>query len=392
MIGVMSSSSTARARPVRPGTLVQRARLDNNMTQTAAMARFARLASQHGMAVPATTSLKRMFSRWENQPVIPDADYRMLLRELYGRTDDELGFPADTSNGEADGHAEAVIEIRARLASSQGVDGALIAHLDQGTHRLRLLDRRVGAGGVLDQISAHITLVRQLMTHTVLSRDRQALASIIADASALAGWQALDTAAIMRAWQHFDLARSAGREADNTAVYAHALGEQSYALADIGKPADALALLDEAASAPTLPPLMRCWLTAARAEMHAHLGDRDAARRGFDQAERLLPADSDDPAMPYLSLNITHLARWRGHGLALLGEPEAIDYLTRALDDHNPDFVRAQCALHTDLAHALHAAGERGPARHHALLAKQLAAQIGSQRNRRRLNVLARPS
>lgn len=142
MIGVMSSSSTARARPVRPGTLVQRARLDNNMTQTAAMARFARLASQHGMAVPATTSLKRMFSRWENQPVIPDADYRMLLRELYGRTDDELGFPADTSNGEADGHAEAVIEIRARLASSQGVDGALIAHLDQGTHRLRLLDRR----------------------------------------------------------------------------------------------------------------------------------------------------------------------------------------------------------------------------------------------------------
>lgn len=56
---------------------------------------------------------------------------------------------------------------------------------------------------------------------------------------------------------------------------------------------------------------MRCWLTAARAEMHAHLGDRDAARRGFDQAERLLPADSDDPAMPYLSLNITHLARWR---------------------------------------------------------------------------------
>ena len=66
----------------------------------------------------------------------------------------------------------------------------------------------------------------------------------------------------------------------------------------------------------------------ARAEMHAHLGDRDAARRGFDNAEHLLPADSDDPTMPYLSLSITHLVRWRGHGLALLGEAEAIDYLT----------------------------------------------------------------
>jgi tetratricopeptide (TPR) repeat protein len=391
MISAMASDSTARARQPRRGTPVQRARLDNKMTQVAAMTAFARLAERHGMVAPSTTSLKRMFSRWENHPVIPDPPYRKLLRELYGRTDHELGFPADTTD-DGDSHAEALIEINARLARSQGVDGPLIQYLDQGTHRLRLLDRRVGAASVLDQISAHIHLVRQLMAHTVLSRDRQALASIVADASALAGWQALDTAAIMRAWQHFDLARSAGREADNTAVYAHALGEQSYALADIGKSADALALLDEAASTPSLPPLMRCWLTAARAEMHAHLGDRDAARRGFDNAEHLLPADGDDPTLPYLSLNITHLVRWRGHGLALLGEPEAIDYLTRALDDHNPDFVRAECALHTDLAHALHAAGERAQVRHHALIAKQLAAQIGSQRNRRRLTALARLS
>lgn len=388
MIGAVASNSTARARQEPPGTLVRRARLDNKMTQVAAMARFARLAERHGMAVPSATSLKRMFSRWENQPVIPDPAYRMLLRELYGRTDDELGFPTETSDSD-NGHVEALIEIRARLARSQGIDGALVEHLDQHTHRLRLLDRRVGAASVLDQIGSHIQLVRQLMTHTVLSRDRQALASIVADASALAGWQALDTAAVMRAWQHFDLARSAGREADNTAVHAHALGEQSYALADIGKPADALALLDEAAATPSLPPLMVCWLTAATAEMHAHLGDRDTARRGFDDAQRLLPTDCDDPTMPYLSLNPTHLTRWRGHGLALLGEPEAIDYLTRALADHHRDFVRAECALHTDLAHAHHAAGERDQARHHARIAKQLAVQVGSQRNRRRLAELA---
>ena len=195
------------------------------------------------------------------------------------------------------------------------MDGSLIDDLDQVTPPAAATRPARRGGRVLDQISAHIHLVRQLMTHTVLSRDRQALASIVADVSALAGWRALDTAAIVRAWQHFDLARSAGREADNTAVYAHALGEQSYALADIGKPADALALLDEAASTPALPPLMRCWLTAARAEMHAHLGDRDAARRGFDNAEHLLPADSDDPTMPYLSLNPTHLAQ-RGGDMA----------------------------------------------------------------------------
>ena len=388
MIVSMASVSPARAQQPRPRTPVQGARFEKGITQAKAIAEFTRLAKRHGVAVPPAASLKRMFSRWENNPVVPEPQYRMLLRELYGRTDAELGFPTDDTDA---GHDDALTEIRARLARAQGVDGALLDHLDQHTHQLRLLDRRFGAASVLDQITSHIGLVRQLMTHTVLSRDRRALARIVADASALAGWQALDTAAIMRAWQHFDLARSAGQEADDGPVYAHALGEQSYALADIGKYPDALALLAEAASAPTLPPLMRCWLAAAHAEMHAYLGDRDAARRGFDQADSHLLADCNDPTLPYLSLNVAHLTRWRGHSLALLGEPEAIDYLTAALDEHNPEFVRAECALRTDLAHALHAAGERAEARKHALIAKQLAVQIGSERNRRRVTPLTRP-
>ena len=54
---------------------------------------------------------------------------------------------------------------------------------------------------------------------------------------------------------------------------------------------------------------MRCWLAAAHAEMHAYLGDRDAARRGFDQADSHLLADCNDPTLPYLSLNVAHLTR-----------------------------------------------------------------------------------
>jgi tetratricopeptide (TPR) repeat protein len=384
----MASVSPVRARRPRRGTAVQQARLDKGMTQTQAIAALRRLALRHGIAVPPSETLKRRLSSWENKPIVPEPHYRMLLRELYGRTDAELGFNTDIIDA-ADGHEDALTEIRARLARSQGVDGALLNELDQHTHRLRLLDRRFGAAMVLDQITSHINLVRQLMTHTVLSRHRCGLAKILADASALAGWQALDTGAIMRAWQHFDLARSSGQEAGDEAVYAHALGEQSYALADLERFPDASALLEEAASVPSLPPLMRSWLAAAQAEMHAYLGDRRAALNGFDQAEDLLPADCDDPTLPYLSLNITHLTRWRGHGLALLGEPEAIAYLTTALEQHNPEFVRAECGLHVDLAHAMHATGEQAEARKHALIAKQLAVQIGSERNRRRVIPLA---
>jgi tetratricopeptide (TPR) repeat protein len=383
MISAMSNAPSVTTTRVRVGTPVHDARVGRGWTQAHAITQFTRLAQRRGVAVPGPSSLKRRFSAWENNPIVPDPPYRALLRELYGRTSDELGFPdkdAATSPNE-----DALTEIHARLARSLGATGALLDELNNHTHRLRLLDRRLGAASVLDQITAHVELVRLLLTHTILGRDRHALARIIADASALAGWQALDTAAITRAWDHFNLARSAGHEANDTAVYAHALGEQSYALADLQRYSDALGLLDEAAATPSLPPLMHSWLAAARAEMHAHLNDRDGALRRFDQAEQLLPTDGDDPALPYLSLNTTHLARWRGHGLALLGEPEAIVYLTHALEHHNPEFVRAECALRADLAHALHAAGEHTEARHHALAAKQLAVQIGSERNRLRV-------
>lgn len=383
MISAMSNASSATTTRARAGTPVHDARVGRGWTQAHAIAQFTRMAQRHGVAVPGASSLKRRFSAWENNPIVPDPPYRALLRELYGRTDDELGFPVESTA--VGPNEDALAEIHARLARSVGVNGALVDELNGHTHHLRLLDRRLGAASVLDQITAHVELVRQLLAHTVLGRDRRALARIIADASALAGWQALDTAAITRAWDHFNLARSAGHEAHDHAVYAHALGEQSYALADLQRHADALGLLDEAAATGSLPPLMRCWLTAAQAEMRAHHNDRDGALRGFDQAEQLLPADGDDPALPYLSLNSTHLTRWRGHGLALLGEPEAIAYLTRALEHHNPDFVRAECALRADLAHALHAAGEHTEARHHALTAKQLAVQIGSERNRLRV-------
>ncbi len=390
MIFSMGSASAATAQTPTSGTALRRARADKGLTQTQAIAHLTRLAAEHHITLPSASSVKRRFSSWENGHTVPDEPYRGLLRKIYARDDTELGFTDEGTNSDG-GHAEALTEVQARLARSQGVDGALLEALNAHTHHLRLLDRRLGAAAVLDQISAHIGVVRDLMAHTVLSRDRHALAAIVADAAALAGWQALDTGAVMRAWQHYDLARSTGREADEPAVYAHALGEQSYALADMGHHDQALALIEEAQAVPLLPPLMRCWLTAAHAEMHAYLGDGDGARRGFDQAHTLLPENHDDPTMPYLSLNTTHLTRWRGHGLAILGEPEAITFLTEALDAHSPEFVRAKCGLHADMATALHAIGERVEARTHALAAKQLAVQIGSERNRRRVSLLTGP-
>jgi hypothetical protein len=83
-----------------------------------------------------------------------------------------------------------------------------------------------------------------------------------------------------------------------------------------------------------------------------------------------------------------HLARWRGHALARFGHPDAITVLTDALGRLDPTFVRAETALRVDLATALAAHGDQDEARTHANHADQLAAQVVSARQRRRIKTL----
>jgi tetratricopeptide (TPR) repeat protein len=134
-----------------------------------------------------------------------------------------------------------------------------------------------------------------------------------------------------------------------------------------------------------VPPSLRAWLHAAEGEALAALGRRDDAFRALESAEAVLPDQLDD-ALPYVMLDGSHLARWRGHCLARLGETSAIDDLTAALDAMGEgNYGRAEVGLRVDLALALGARGDVTEARHHAQRAAELAGRTGSMRQRRRI-------
>ncbi len=151
-------------------------------------------------------------------------------------------------------------ELRSRLAASATVDNDLVQLLRDQTERIRLLDRRLGAPGVLEQLRGHISVIERLLDHSVLARDRAPLAAALADAATLAGWQALDVGGTAQAWQHYAKARAAAQEAGSPALLAHAMGEQSYALLDLGKPEEATALVQDARSVRRLPGTLVAWL------------------------------------------------------------------------------------------------------------------------------------
>jgi tetratricopeptide (TPR) repeat protein len=203
----------------------------------------------------------------------------------------------------------------------------------------------------------------------------------------------LDRNAFSQAWEHHERAKSAAYEANSPTLLAHATAQQAFILIDLGEITGAVELLTSARAVAehTAPSLLRAWLAAAHGEGLAAAGRRDDALRAFDTADALVPLDPVDPALPFLFLADAHLDRWRGHTLARLGEPEAIDQLTHALPRMPADFIRAKTSMLVDIAFAYAAAGDREAALAHAREAKRLANQIKSDRQRRRLSGLILP-
>lgn len=365
-----------------PMTPLRQARAEFGWKVPRLIAVLRRCASQAGITLGDDKTLKTTISRHENGRVRPGEEWRRLYRLAYGRTDEELGL---APIGQVPDQGGPLDDLRDRLAAARRVDMPLVQQMHRQVHQIRILDRRLGAPSLLEQTRSVITTLADLVSHSLQPSVRQALAMALSDAGALAAWQALDVGAIQQAWNHYEVAKSAAHEAESPVLLAHAMGEQAYALHDLGRLTDALHLVRAAQGLTKRgPALLVCWLRAVEGELQASLAD-DVCRRTLEQSATLLPADASDPRLPFIALDEAHHARWRGHCLAQIGDPEAIHHLTTALDHMDTAFVRAAAGLRCDLAQAFLTHRELDEARQHLRAAKMLANQVGSVRQRRRI-------
>ena len=343
-------------------------------------------ASALGIAVMSPASLKTKLSVWENGRESVSGLYWRLFRDVYGRTNEELGFPPEQEDDEA-------AELRSRLAVARTVDADMVELFRRQVDDARHVDRRFGGITLLDQLRGSIKQVEDLLMYGAGRGLREPLAGVLTEASTLAGWEALDRNAVGQAWAHYERAKAAAREAGALALLAHATAEQAFVLIDLGETAQAVEQFADARTLAehTAPPLLRAWLAAAHGEGLAAAGQRAEALRAFDAAGALLPSDPVDPALPFLFLGGAHLDRWRGHALARLGEPDAIDQLSEALPRLPAAFIRARTGMLVDLAFAYAAAGDRDAALEYSRQARRLGSQIKSDRQLRRLGGLILP-
>lgn len=309
-----------------------------------------------------------------------------LLERIFGTSIDKL-----LSSPLRQVDDDSAAELRQRLDTSRRVDKAIIDLLHEQLTNIRRLDRQLGAPVVYDEVGTKIAQVTGLSSYCLSPDIRANLATLLAELCMLAGWQALDIRNSTESWQYYEQAKAAATESGSTTFRAHTTAQQAFVLIDIDKPADAADLLanSRAQADKCSPPLLRSWLAAAHGEALAANGQRAESLNAFDSAAALLPNNTTKVDGPYVVLDATHLARWRGHALARLGDAKAIDVLTSALTDLDPSFTRAETALRTDLATAFVALGEPDAAKEHATMAGDLAAEIGSARQQRRLRLLS---
>jgi hypothetical protein len=362
---------------------LRRARLAAGLTQGDVRAKLVRARRARGKMPPKDASLKRMYTAWEKGDVLP-TDWQDELCEVFELPPSVLGFVAvDPVPPPLPTLPDAFEVVR--------IDAAVIELLEQQTDFYWIQDRILGAA-LIPQTEAHVRHLEKLLRNALPGGHLPGAAVALAEAAALAGWQALDAGDLQKAWDLHDVAKSAGRQGDNPAVLAHVTAQQAYALLDAGRPTDAVELVQHARSpamSSRVPPRLRAWLAAAHAEFLAAAGDRTGTLRRLEEAASLLPDGDTDPELPYLMLNEANLSRWRGHCLARLGDDEAVDDLMSALSGLKAlSSRRAESGLRVDLALALRKRGDVAASREQAAIAAELAGSTGSTRQRSRISQL----
>src|SRR5690242_21620653 len=120
-------------------TKLQAVRQELGYSAAATITLLQQHADAHRTQIMSPASLKTKLSRWENgHEAVGLPEYRRLFREIYGRTDVELGFPDD------DRASSAVEELRARLTAARSVDAATVAAFRSMIDHTRRLDRQFG--------------------------------------------------------------------------------------------------------------------------------------------------------------------------------------------------------------------------------------------------------
>jgi hypothetical protein len=326
-----------------------------------------------GFAVMGRSSLKTALSRWENAHFVPDQHYRRLLRDIFGATDDELGFASVTvcavdqnlrsvqiatgSTQEAPRGADASADIRRRIDQLMDADAAVcVAGLEERVSLQAQDCVRVAPPTMLDRVLSDFEDVQALLQQPPSPALMSRLYEIAANLSALVGDELMvfGRPADSQAW--YTTAKAAALRADSSRVLARVLSLNASSTSTTEPQRKAVALaqqtyaLDSAGPAPALA-------TSVEAFAQARLGNEVAARHALRHSQELLEKqDQEDSVFGFTERRQLF---YRGRTVLRIAKVvEARAVLNDALSSYPLDVVGDPAVLRLDLAERLVVEGD----------------------------------
>lgn len=238
-------------------TKLQAVRLHGALKADAVIEKVIERAATLGMPIMSRPSLKTNLSKWENgHKKVTDPRYRRLFREIYGRQNEELGFPPEE---EADPE---ITELRSRIQVASSIDTGTVEAVRQQVNAMRYPDRKLGGATLLEELRSIIARTDEMLRYSTSVCDHAPLAGALTEASTLAGWLALSRNAVGQAWTHYERATDAARRSESVPLLTHAMAEQAFVLIDLGETSMAVEQLEHARTIADhrVSPLLGAWL------------------------------------------------------------------------------------------------------------------------------------
>ena len=230
-------------------------------------------------------------------------------------------------------------------------------------------------GNLVEHFRTIIQLLKQVQERDAVQR----LCALAGEIAQILGKTLFDLHEYALAWSYYTFSIKAAQAAFNHELWAVGLGRMSLLLIYWNQPHEALPLLQEAQQLTVQSPRVACWLTAVGAEVYAHLGDSEACEAALNTAKTLVSQASLGEDRYATGFNPSRLAGYEGACFVQLHQPDrALPALQQALALLDPQAIRRQSTLLTDMGIAHAQQGKVQQACHYAIQALIITAQTKS--------------
>lgn len=259
------------------------------------------------------------YARWEAKGTIPHLSTISMASEAFNMPPEQLGFRSSVKDqplesdedmdrrqamqeiGKAIGATSILLDMPQTLLNSDDlerliralikpsrVDSETIIGLQKTIEnywRLRI-QGSIGSPELLNAAIGHFRIVTKLLQQCHIPTTRTHICTVASETAQLTGRLLVDIRDHHMAQSYYRDSLIIAQQSNNNTLYATGLGRMATVFAALGKPQDALSLLETAQQgvADTNSFTLSAWLAAETAETQAETGNQDACWKALEQA------------------------------------------------------------------------------------------------------------